>query len=146
MRFTLALVMFALAAAVQFWLMGGGIFLNLIFALLVVYALYFDFWELAFFVLLAMFLLDWRSAITLELALVAAVPFAVFAMRGMFRMETWVTAPIGIVAGLLLLYAVAAPRFLWTEPAVFLADACLSLLAGMLAFAALHRSFKYRAS
>ncbi len=76
--------------------------------------------------------------------MVAAVPFAVFALRGIFRMEPWAAAPAGIVAGLLVLYAAAAPHFLLANPVIFLEDACASLIAGMLAFAILRRDTEHR--
>jgi hypothetical protein len=134
MRLITAFLILVLAAAIQFWLSGAGIFLNLIFAALIVFAFFFDFWEMALFVLLGVLVVNWQPAPSTEIFLFALIPLIVFALHGVFRSERWATVPIAIVCGLLIFYAVTAPHFLLSNPVAFLEDLFGSLIAGELVF------------
>jgi hypothetical protein len=142
MRLVTAFLILVLASGIQFWLSGGGIFLNLIFAALIVFAFFFDFWEMALFVLLGVLVINWQPAPSTEIFLFAFIPLIVFALRGVVRSERWVTVPIAIVCGLLVFYAIADPHFLLSNPVAFLEDLFGSLIAGELVFWAMGRITK----
>lgn len=142
MRFVRALLIFLLAAAIQFWLAGGGIFLDLLFAVLIVFAFFMDFWEMAFFILLGIFLLNWMPAPSLELVLFALIPLAFFFFRSALRLERWVVALSAIALGSVVFYLVIAPRLFIVQPGAFLEDLCGGLIAGALAFWALTHYYR----
>jgi hypothetical protein len=141
-RLAIALLILILASGVQFWLAGGGIFFNLIFTTLIVFAFFFDFWEMAFFVLFGVLVVNWQPAMSVEIFLFAFLPLLTFALHNVFRSQRWITIPIAIVVELSIFYAASAPHFLLTNPAAFLEDLFVSLLAGGLVFLALMRVAK----
>jgi hypothetical protein len=139
MRLTIALLILVLASGLQFWLADGGIFFNLVFVTLIVFAFFFDFWEMALFVLFGVFAVNWQPAMSVEIFLFALLPLLTFALHSVFRSQRWATIPIAIVLELFLFYVIAAPRFLWGNPVAFLEDLFVNLLAGALVFLALKR-------
>jgi len=141
MRLTIALLILILASGVQFWLAGGGVFFNLIFTTLIVFAFFFDFWEMAFFVLFGVLVVNWQPAISLELFLFALFPLLTFAFHSLFRSERWITIPVAIVCELFVFYGIVAPRFLFGSPIAFLEDLVVCLIAGGLVFLALRRVY-----
>ena len=142
MRLAAAFLILVLAGCVQFWLSGAGVFLNLIFTMLIVFAFFLDFWEMALFVLLGVLIVNWQPTMSVEISLFACIPLATFACHGMFRSQRWAAIPIAITCGLFLFYAIAAPHFLWGNPAAFFEDLFGSLIAGWLVFLALRRVAK----
>ena len=137
MRLTIALLILILASGVQFWLAGGGIFFNLIFAALIVFAFFFDFWEMALFVLFGVLVINWQPAMSMEIFLFAFLPLLTFAFHNVFRSQRWATIPIALACELFIFYIVVAPQFLWNNPATFFEDLSGILVAGVLVFLAL---------
>jgi hypothetical protein len=142
MRLAIAILILILASALQFWLAGGGIFFNLLFATLIVFAFFFDFWEIAAFVLFGVFVTNWQPAISLELFLFALIPLVIFALHNTFKSERWIAIPVAIVLGLSLFYLAIAPRFLTGDFVAFLEDLFGSLIWGAAVFWALRRGDK----
>jgi hypothetical protein len=134
-----AILILVLASALQFWLAGSGIFLNLIFVTLIVFAFFFDFWEMAMFVLFGVLVVNWQPAMSLEIFLFAFLPLLTFALHNVFRSQRWATIPIAIVCEFFLFYVIIAPRFLLGDPVAFFEDLFVSLMAGGLVFLALRR-------
>lgn len=142
LRLITALLILVLMSGVQFWLAGGNIFSNLIFATLIVFAFFFDFWEMIFFILFGVLVINWQPAPSVEIFLFALIPLVVFALHNVIRSQKWITAPIAIICGLLIFYVVVAPHFLISNPAAFLEDLFGGLLGGGLVFLALLRITK----
>jgi hypothetical protein len=139
MRLAIAILILILASALQFWFAGGGMFFNLIFATLVVFAFFFDFWEMAAFILFGVFVVNWQPAISLEIFLFALIPLVIFAFHSAFKFERWIAVPIAIALGLSIFYLVIAPQSLLGDSAAFLEDLCGSLIWGAAVFLALRR-------
>jgi len=141
-RLVIAILTLILASVLQFWLAGGGIFFNLIFATLIVFAFFFDFWEMAVFVLLGVLVINWQPAVSLELFLFALIPLVIFAFHSAFKSERWIAIPVAIVLGLSVFYLAIAPRFLAGDFVTFLEDLCGSLIWGAAVFWTLRRADK----
>jgi hypothetical protein len=142
MRLIIALLILVLASGVQFWLASGGVLFNLIFTTLIVFAFFFDFWEMAVFVLFGVLVVNWQPAMSVEIFLFALLPLLAFAFRNVFRSQRWATIPIAIAVGLLVFYLIVAPRFLLGSPVAFLEDLIGDLIAGGLVFLAMRRITK----
>jgi hypothetical protein len=142
MRPAIALLILILASGIQFWLAGGGIFFNLVLTALIVFAFFFDFWEMALFVLFGVLVVNWQPAMSMEIFLFAFIPLLIFALHGAFRSQRWVTVPIAITCGLFVFYIVIAPHFFLNDPVAFLEDLFGSLIAGELIFWVMYRITK----
>lgn len=139
MRLAIAILILILATGLQSLLAGGGLFFNLIFITLIVFAFFFDFWEMALFLLFGVFVINWQPTISLEIFLFVLIPLSIFVLHTIFTSERWIAIPVAIVLGLLLFYLVAAPQFLFSNPVAFLEDVCGSLVWGAAVFLALRR-------
>ena len=110
--------------------------------IIIVFAFFFDFWEMALFVLFGVFVVNWQPAMSTEIFLFAFIPLLVFALHGVFRSQRWVTVPIAITCGLFIFYIATAPHFFLDNPVAFLEDLFGSLIAGELMFWAMCRITK----
>ena len=88
-RSFVALLILFLACGFQFWLGSAGVFMNLILAALIAFAFFFDWLELAVFVLFAVFVVNWQPSISPTLAVFAAIPFVAYAFRRLFAWAPW---------------------------------------------------------
>ncbi len=139
MRFILACLFLALAFVMQFWFASFGVFINFIFAALIAFAFLFDFWDLLFFVLAAIFVINWQPAFSWELFIFAAVPFAAYILHNYTTWEAWVANLASIVLGLLILYISIAPRLFLANLSTFFVDLFACLIFGSIIFGALNR-------
>lgn len=130
LRLFLAVVLMLLAAVFQFWFASFGLFVNFIFATLIVFAFFFDIWEMITFVLFGVLVINWQPAFSVELVLFAAVPLLIYASHRISAWQPWIAAPIAIVIGLAVFYAGAAPTLFFPHFVSFLADAFGSLIFG----------------
>lgn len=139
-RSFVALLILFLACGFQFFLGSTGVFVNLILAALIAFAFYFDWLELAVFVLFAVFVLNWVPAVSPAIVLFAAIPFAAYAFRRLFAWSPWAGAPLIIVCSFIVFYLAIAPHmFLVALPSVLL-DIIGSLVFGEIVLAALARA------
>ena len=109
MKHFLAILAFILAVMLQLWLAPAGIRGDFALAALVVCTFLFEFWELAVFILFGIFLLNSSSGLSAAMLMLAIVPLAIFAARKSLSLDPWLGAAVGIVAGIIVFYAVVAP-------------------------------------
>lgn len=135
-----ALLILFIACGIQFFLGSAGIFINLILAALVAFAFFFEWLELAVFVLFAVFVVNWVPAVTPAILIFAAIPFAAYAFRRLFVWAPWAGIPVAIVCSFIVFYLAIAPRmFAVALPSVSL-DILGSLIFGECVLAALGRA------
>ncbi|HVM76880.1 MAG TPA: hypothetical protein VMU07_01880 [Candidatus Paceibacterota bacterium] len=139
MRFLLACLFLALAFVLQFWFASIGISINFIFTALIAFAFLFDFWDVLFFILAAIFVVNWQPAMSWEMFILAAIPFAAYLLHNYSTWEAWVANLACIVIGLLILYIAIAPRFFTANLGVFFVDLFGCLIFGSIVFGALNR-------
>jgi len=138
-RFILALLFLTLAFVMQFWFSSFGVSINLILATLITLAFLFDIWDVLFFILAAIFIVNWKPAFSLEIALVAALPLAAYFFNKHSTYEPWAANLASIFCGLLVLYLAVAPRFFLMDWKIFLIDLVSCLIFGSIVFASLNR-------
>jgi len=139
MRFILACLFLALAFVLQFWFTSFGIFINFSFATLIVLAFLFDIWDVLFFVLAAIFIINWQPAPSWELFVFAAVPFGAYAIHHYSQWEAWVASLASIVIGLFILYIAIAPQLFLANAGAFFTDLFACMVFGAVVFGALNR-------
>lgn len=139
MRFILALLFLMLAFVMQFWFASAGISVNFIFAALIAFAFLFDLWDLIFFILLAIFVVNWQPAWSPELVVFAAVPLGAYFLHTYSTWEAWAANIFALIAGFLILYISLAPGQFLPNIRVFFLDLTVSFIFGNIAFAALNR-------
>ena len=132
--------MLLLACTLQFWFASAGVFVNFILTALIVFAFFFDFWELLVFVLFAILVINWSPAVGVDIAVFGMIPIAAYAFHKVFAWTAWTAVPVAIVVGFLLLYLAIAPAMLMPQWEAFLADLFGGLVFGGLVFLALSRS------
>ena len=137
-RFLSILAVLLLALAAQFALASAGFHLNLALAVLIALAFISDFWEFAFFVLLSVFLLNWKPAASGTMILFALVPFAAFTFQKLVRSQAWIGNLIAIFAGFLIFYVVPAPTMFLANMMPFLMNVIVGLLVGEVVLFALN--------
>jgi hypothetical protein len=134
LKFILAILVLLLACALQFWFASAGIFINFILAALIVFAFFFDIWELLVFVLFAIFVINWSPTPTTDVFVFGIIPIAAYAFHKVFAWTVWAAAPVAIVFGFLLLYLALAPEAFLGNWELFLTDLFGGLLFGGLVF------------
>ncbi len=139
LKFFAGLVILLTALALQFWLAAAGIYLTLSFAALISFAFIFNFWELVFFALLGTFIINWQPSASAEIVVIALFPILMNLSRNVFKWRFWVGAPIAIIFGFLVLYAVAVHVSLLEYWSPFLLDLAAGLVFGALTFFPLYR-------
>ncbi len=137
MKLLVAVIFLILGIFLQL-LVGGasGVWLNFSLAALVTAALFLNFLELLLLCLIAIFILNWQPAFSLEIALYIVLPFLVFALRKFFPVKAWTWGPVVIFLSFLIFYLAAGPRFLVAAPAIFLWDIIGGLAFGGIFFKA----------
>ena len=139
-RSFVALLVLFLACGFQFFLGSAGIFVNLILAALIAFAFYFDWLELAVFVLFSVFVVNWEPAVSPAIVIFAAIPFVAYAFRRFFTWTPWAGVPIVTICSFIVFYLAIAPRmFAVALPSVLL-DIAGSLVFGELVLAVLVRA------
>jgi hypothetical protein len=139
-RFILAFLILIFACVLQSWLVSMNIFIDLILATLIVFAFFFELWELLVFILFGIFVINWQPAISLEIILFAAIPLIIYGFYRLFALTSWITAPLAIILGFLLFYIVISPAILFSNATGFLMDLFGGLVFGELVFLALTHS------
>ena len=139
LRSILAFLILLLACAFQFWFASMGVFINCILATLIVFAFFFDIWELLVFVLFAVFVINWSPIISVDIFLFAISPIAAYAFHKVFAWTMWAAAPAAIVCGFILLYLAIAPVAFLANGNLFFIDLFGALIFGGLVFLTLDR-------
>lgn len=139
LRSLLAILILLLACTLQFWFASAGVFVNFILAALIVFAFFFDIWELLVFVLFAVLVINWSPVASVDIAVFALLPVAAYAFHKVFAWAVWVAVPAAIVVGFLLLYLAIAPAAFFANGSILLIDILGALLFGGLVFLALDR-------
>lgn len=139
LRFILAILILLLSCALQFWFASAGVFINFIMAALIVFAFFFDIWELLVFVLFAIFVVNWQPAVSLDIIVFGLIPIAAFAFHKAFAWTLLAGIPVAIVGGFLLLYVAIAPGAFLANTPFFLLDLFGGLLFGGAVFFVLDR-------
>ena len=111
-----------------------GVFINFILATLIVFAFFFDFWELLVFILFAVFVINWSPVMSVDIFVFAIIPIAAYAFHKVFAWTGWAAAPAAIVCGFILLYLAIAPAAFLASGNVFFVDLFGALIFGGLAF------------
>ena len=141
LKFFAGLVILFIALALQFWFSSVGISLNLSFAALICFAFIFGFWELLTLILIAVFIINWQPAVSLEILIFALFPVAAHFSPGLFRWrwQPWTEPPIAIFFGFLILYFAAAATKVLSYWQPFLLDVAAGLMFAALIFFPLYR-------
>jgi len=139
LRSILAILILLLACALQFWFASAGMFINFILAALIVFAFFFDIWELLVFVLFAVFVINWSPIMSVDIFLFAIIPIAAYAFHKIFAWTAWVAALVAIVVGFVLLYCAIAPAAFLASWDLFFVDLFGALIFGGLVFLTLDR-------
>lgn len=134
LRSLLAILILLLACTLQFWFGAAGVFVNFILAALIVFAFFFDIWELLVFVLFAVLVINWSPAVSGDIIVFAILPVAAYAFHKVFTWTAWAAVPVAIVVGFLLLYLAIAPAVLLPHWESFLADLFGGLVFGGVVF------------
>lgn len=98
------LIILFIALLLQFWLASAGWYIDLSYAALISFAYVFGFWELLLLIALAVFVVNWQPAASMEIILFAAYPIAVHLSRNMLHWQVWLENILAIFIGFFLLY------------------------------------------
>lgn len=139
-RFILSLLILIFACALQSWFASMDVFMNFILASLIVFAFFFDVWELLVFILFSIFVINWQPAISAEIILFGLVPLAAYAFHQLFAFVLWVAVPIAIIVGFLIFYIAIAPTMFFINWMPFLTDLVGGLVFGELVLLALEKN------
>ena len=129
-RSILAVLILLLSCALQFWFASANVFVNFILATLIVFAFYFDIWELLVFILFSIFVINWQPVVSTDIFIFGIIPVVVYAFNKVFAWTTWVAAPFAIVAGFIVLYLALAPGAFFANWELLLMDLFGGLLFG----------------
>jgi hypothetical protein len=140
-RFFAGLLILGIACMAQFSFASTGVVIDFVFAALIAFAFVFDFWELFFFVVLSVFIMNWQPAPSVAIFAFAAIPVIAYLFRVVFPWELWIGVIISLILGLFLLYLIASPQFIVAEPSLFLLDLFWGFAFGFLIFASMNRTF-----
>jgi hypothetical protein len=139
LRSIIAILILLLACALQFWFASAGTFINFILATLIVFAFFFDIWELLVFTLFAIFVVNWQPAPSADIFLFGILPIAAYAFHKVFAWTVWAAIPAALVCGFFLLYLAIAPSAILGNGGLFLVDLFGGLVFGGLVFLTLDR-------
>ncbi len=139
LRFILAILILLLACALQFWFASANVFINFILAALIVFALFFDIWELLVFILFAVFVVNWAPVPSIDIFVFGIIPIAALAFHNVSAWTSWTAAPVAIICGFFLLYLAIAPATFLANWELFLVDVFGGLVFGGLVFLTLDR-------
>jgi len=139
LRLVAAIAILFFAATLQFLLASTGIFVNILFATLIAFAFLFAFWEVFFFILIAIFIINWQPRVSGELVIFIVVPLVAFFIHKFFSWQGWAGNVIAIIFGTLMLYLVFAPGMYFRGISVLLVDLLASVSFGSAVFTLLNR-------
>ncbi len=139
LRFILAILILLLACALQFWFASANVFINFILAALIVFALFFDIWELLVFILFAVFVVNWAPVPSIDIFVFGIIPIAALVFHNVSAWTSWTAVPVAIICGFLLLYLAIAPAAFLANWELFLVDVFGGLVFGGLVFLTLDR-------
>ena len=134
LRSILAVLVLLLACALQFWFASGNVFVNFILAALIVFAFFFDIWELLVFILFAVFVINWQPTLSVDIFVFGIIPLAAYAFHKVFAWTVWVAVPLAIVCGFVLLYLAITPAAFLPNWELFLIDLFGGLIFGAAVF------------
>jgi hypothetical protein len=138
-RSILGLLILLLACALQFWFASAEVFINFILAALIVFAFFFDIWELLVYVLFAIFVINWAPGMSIDIFIFGIIPIAAYAFHKVLAWTRFAAIPVAIVVGFVLLYAAIAPAgFIANWSALFI-DLFGSLIFGFFVFLTFER-------
>jgi hypothetical protein len=130
LRSILAILILLLACALQFWFASAGTFINFILATLIVFAFYFDIWELLVFVLFGVLVINWQPVVSTDIFIFGIIPIAAYAFHKVFSWSVWAAAPVAIVCGFIVLYLATAPAAFFDNWELLLFDLLGGLVFG----------------
>lgn len=137
LKFVAGLTILFIAFMLQFWLASVGWYTDLSYAALISFAFVFGFWELLALVLIAVFIINWQPAPSVEIFVFALFPLVVYFSRNILRSQPWFQDFLAIVIGFSVLYlSVARAAFYWNA---FLADLVGGILFASIFFFPLYR-------
>ncbi len=132
MKHLLAILVFFLAVVLQLWFAPNGVRGDFALTMLVVFAFLFDFWELAAFILLAVFLLNPSPMFNVAILFFVLIPFAVHFLRKRFSWDPWLGGACGIAGAVFLFYVVTVPQAAFHAVGFLLVDILVCVLFGEL--------------
>jgi hypothetical protein len=138
-RSILGILILLLACALQFWFASANVFVNFILAALIVFAFFFDIWELVIYILFAVFVVNWQPGLSIDIIVFAIIPVAAYAFHKVFAWAAWAAAPVAIICGFVLLYLAVAPAAFLGNWELLLTDLFGGLVFGGLVFLTLDR-------
>lgn len=147
MRFLAGILVFVIACLLQFSFTPAGITINFIFATLIAFSFIFSdekggFWELFFFVLAGVFLMNWLLAPSVAMVAFAAIPILAYLFRAVFPWEAWTGVITSLFSGFIILYLATVPRFIITATPSFLLDLFMGSAFGLIVFLCMNRVFE----
>jgi hypothetical protein len=139
LRSIIAILLLLLACALQFWFASAGTFIDFILATLIVFAFFFDMWELVVFILFAVFVINWAPIMSVDIFIFSIIPMGAYAFHKVFAWTVWAAVPAAIICGFILLYLSIAPAAFLSSWNLFLVDLFGALIFGFLVFLTLDR-------
>ncbi len=124
------LLVLTLAFFLQLWFPVAGIHGDFVLAALVALAFIFPFWELVFFVLLAVFIVNWQPGFSADFLLFALLPFAAFVLHRWLKWESWLGVAVLTAGAILLFYGTTAPAVFLPNIGALVADAIACVVFG----------------
>jgi len=146
-KFFSGLLIFTIACLLQFSFTSAGVTVNFVFAALIAFSFIFsasrgEFWELFFFVLAGVFLMNWLPAPSFALAAFAAIPLLTYLLGAVFPWEAWIGIIISLFSGFIIFYLITAPRFIIIATPLFSLDLFLGLAFGLMIFLYMDHAFE----
>lgn len=136
-KFFAGLGLFLLTFFVEVQLAAAGIHLNLILAVLITFALLFEFREFIFFAVLAVFLANPQPSPSAAVIALACIPLGAYISKRIFTWQLWIRDLITVFLSFLIFYLVALPGLFLANLFSFAIDLAAALVLGQLILAAL---------
>ena len=134
-KFLTAFIFLVIGIILQLSIGGAiNVWFNFSLAALIVATFFLNFLELLVLILLAVFILNWQPAFSLEMALYVVLPLLVLWLRKFLPLKSWLGNLLAIFVCFLFFYLVIDARFLLVAPAVFLRDIAGGLVFGAIFF------------
>lgn len=134
------LIILGIAFVLEFWLGSAGIHVVLVLATLIGFAFLFDLAELIFFVLFAVFIINWQPTVSTGIIVFMVIPIVAYIFRKSVPWQGWLGNLIAIFLGFFLLYLFLSPTFILLNPGAFFLDLVISLAFGEAVFFLLNQS------
>ncbi len=111
-----------------------GVWISFVLTTLIVSALFFNFQELIFLILFAVFILNSQPALSPEIIIFSALPIIIYFVRVFVPLQPLLSSLFSIFVSLLFLYSVFSPRLFISRPGLFVLDLSASLVYGSMVF------------